>query len=113
VIKYRLVGYFIFAGQGSAGRLGFAMTHTTGYRRLPHAYDSAQWLLERLEPRTFLSATPAATPADLVAQANNAFAFDLYHQLAANSTGNVFFSPYSADTALEMVLQGANPTFAL
>jgi len=54
-----------------------------------------------------------AIPADLqadaaaVAAANNAFAFDLYHALSADATGNLFFSPFSISTALTMTLAGA------
>jgi serpin B len=70
-------------------------------------------LMESLEPRTLFSAAPAATPAQLVAQANNAFAFDLFQQLSKNNSGNIFFSPYSADTALEMALQGAKGVTAM
>jgi len=90
------------------------MTQQTTRRRPTRAYKSAlasaNMRIEPLEPRTFFSTTPAATPASLVAQANNAFAFDLFHQLG--NTGNLFFSPYSIATALEMTLQGANGTTA-
>lgn len=41
-----------------------------------------------------------------VAEANNAFAFDLYRQLARED-GNLFFSPYSLSSALAMVYAGA------
>jgi serpin B len=76
-------------------------------RSAPSVPAAARMWLEPLEPRTFFSATPAATPADLVAQANNAFAFDLFHELNHTHSGNLFFSPYSIATALEMTLQGA------
>jgi serpin B len=68
------------------------------------ADDSARILMESLEPRVLFSASPAV---DAVAQANNAFAIDLLAELSKSNTGNVFFSPYSAATALEMALQGA------
>ena len=68
---------------------------------------SAVALAERLEPRTLFSATPTATPVQLVAAANDAFAFDLMQQLAPDPAGNLFFSPYSVATAMEMTLQGA------
>jgi serpin B len=46
--------------------------------------------------------------ADPVPSANNAFAVDLYHRLAAEGPGkNVFFSPYSLFSALSMTAQGA------
>jgi serpin B len=64
--------------------------------------------METLESRVFLSAAPAPSAAELaVAQANNTFALNLLKQLPPDSSGNVFFSPYSADTAMEMALQGA------
>lgn len=47
---------------------------------------------------------PAQT--DAVAVANNAFALDLYRQLARGE-GNLFFSPYSLTSALAMVYGGA------
>jgi serine protease inhibitor len=43
---------------------------------------------------------------DDVISANNAFAFDLYSRLA-NQPGNLFFSPYSIETALAMTWAGA------
>ena len=43
-----------------------------------------------------------------VVRGNNAFAFDLYRQLAAGDDGkNLFFSPYSISTALAMTYAGA------
>ena len=44
-------------------------------------------------------------PNDVV-MANNAFAFDLYSHLE-NQSGNLFFSPYSIETALAMTWAGA------
>jgi serpin B len=38
---------------------------------------------------------------------NSTFAFNLYQQLVKNSTGNVFYSPYSISTALAMTYAGA------
>lgn len=42
-----------------------------------------------------------------VARSNNEFAFDLYGQLSAAESGNLFFSPASISTALAMVYAGA------
>ncbi|HEV7406011.1 MAG TPA: serpin family protein [Chthoniobacteraceae bacterium] len=45
-----------------------------------------------------------------IAEASNAFGFDLYARLAAdkrNEGKNLFFSPYSITTALDMVAEGA------
>jgi len=52
---------------------------------------------------------PAADPSALeaLADGNAAFAFDLYHILAAED-GNLFFSPYSSSVALAMTYAGAN-----
>src|SRR4051794_41104090 len=41
------------------------------------------------------------------AEANNAFACDLYARLAKGGEGNLFCSPYSIETALAMTLAGA------
>src|SRR5205814_1564208 len=47
-------------------------------------------------------------PANPVAGANNAFAFDLYARLAREKEGKgLFFSPYSVTNALVMVAEGA------
>jgi serpin B len=62
-----------------------------------------------LSSRGMSEANPAAeTPTDTarVAQDRNAFAFDLYAQLAGRE-GNLFFSPYSISTALAMTYAGA------
>lgn len=58
-------------------------------------------------------AAPAQSPAagtddQRLAAANNAFAFNLLKQLAkARPVGNVFISPYSVSTVLQMVANGA------
>lgn len=41
-----------------------------------------------------------------VVDANNQFAFDLYHELKANQ-GNIFYSPYSISSALAITYEGA------
>ena len=51
-------------------------------------------------------AEPQVIKADHVAQGNNAFALDLYGQLK-DKPGNLFFSPYSISTALNMTYVGA------
>jgi serpin B len=53
----------------------------------------------------FLSVTSANAASDL-ANANNAFAFDLYKNLA-KEPGNLVVSPFSIDTALTMAYAGA------
>lgn len=51
----------------------------------------------------------AAPDAQKLADANNAFAFDLLKQLAKDQPSeNLFISPYSAATVLEMVCDGAD-----
>jgi serpin B len=52
------------------------------------------------------SAMATETPT-WIAQANNAFALDLYGRLTAGSQGNLFFSPNSIETALAMTYAGA------
>jgi serine protease inhibitor len=44
---------------------------------------------------------------DLQVQGNNEFAFDLYHRLASDNTGNLFMSPYSVSAALAVTYAGA------
>ena len=44
-------------------------------------------------------------------KADNQFAFELYSRLATNK-GNIFFSPYSLSSALEMTYEGARGTTA-
>jgi len=91
------------------------MIRTIPRRKFPRHFNplrpaAARILLEALEPRLCFSASLA--PIDAVAQANNAFAFDLYKQLRKTNPGNIFFSPYSISTALEMALQGARGSTA-
>ncbi|MBP7936434.1 MAG: serpin family protein [Phycisphaerae bacterium] len=54
------------------------------------------------------AAAPTSAPSDqqALAEGNNRFAFSLYAQLRSG-TGNLFFSPYSISTALEMTYAGA------
>jgi len=51
-------------------------------------------------------ATASEDDLDRLVAGNNAFAFDLYHQLRS-SDGNLFFSPTSISTALAMTYAGA------
>ena len=49
----------------------------------------------------------------MLSEANNAFACDLYRQLASdNPSDNLFFSPYSMFNALAMCAEGARGTTA-
>jgi serpin B len=43
-----------------------------------------------------------------VAEANNNFAFDLYHVIKEKEKGNIFYSPYSIFSALAMTYEGAD-----
>jgi serpin B len=64
---------------------------------------------ESLHARTARDTSPDA-PADDISQLvadNNAFAFDLYHQVASEQDGNLIFSPYSISLAFAMVYAGA------
>lgn len=45
-----------------------------------------------------------------IAAANNAFAFDMYSEIANTSEGNMFLSPYSIFTAMAMCYEGAEST---
>jgi serpin B len=53
--------------------------------------------------------TPRPSPysAENVVDANNGFALDLYAQLAQDTDGNLFFSPYSISSALAVTYEGA------
>ena len=53
---------------------------------------------------------PDATHGDQLGRDNQAFAFDLYGQLASTSSDNLFFSPYSISVALAMTYVGARGT---
>jgi serpin B len=53
--------------------------------------------------------TVAATAVSALTAANTSTAIDLYHQLAT-TPGNLFFSPYSIETALSMAVAGARGT---
>jgi serpin B len=63
-------------------------------------------LLTLLLCAQFVSAqdTPDFSP---LVEGNNAFAFDLYQQLATTNDGNILYSPYSISVALAMTYAGA------
>jgi len=44
---------------------------------------------------------------EVVTNANNKFAFDLYSKLAKSEKGNIFYSPYSISAALALTYEGA------
>lgn len=50
---------------------------------------------------------PSTSTPQTIAARNNAFAFDLYHQVSQKQYGNIFFSPSSISTALAMTYAGA------
>ena len=57
---------------------------------------------------------PIKAEKNLAVEPSNAFACDLYNQLAAENPGaNLFFSPYSVSSALGMTLEGARGDTAL
>lgn len=58
-----------------------------------------------VQPAGFKQYAPAKDTSDTVNAANQ-FAFELYNQYK-NTTDNVFFSPYSISSALEMTYEGA------
>jgi serpin B len=57
-------------------------------------------------PAADVSAVPVGDVASVVTS-NTSFAVDLYTRLAANTAGNVIFSPHSMSTALAMTFAGA------
>jgi len=50
---------------------------------------------------------PPTTNRAALVDGNNAFAFDLYHQLAAEQSGNLIFSPYSISLNMALLYAGA------
>ncbi|MCP5020822.1 MAG: hypothetical protein GY930_03505 [bacterium] len=54
-----------------------------------------------------LVAEQGNAPQLIVGHANNAFGLDIYAQLASESEGDLFFSPYSISVGLSMALEGA------
>jgi serpin B len=50
---------------------------------------------------------PATSAVQQAGQSSNAFAIDLYRRLSQEQAGNMFLSPYSIATALEMTYAGA------
>lgn len=54
--------------------------------------------------------SPEVSPATVgdLAQGNNRFAFDFYHQVAGQSSENLIYSPYSISLAFSMVYAGAS-----
>ena len=64
-----------------------------------------------LYPASFLLLLSAGTNGQKpkqVAQANNAFAFDMYEKVAETNKGNIFFSPNSISNAFAMCYGGAS-----
>lgn len=58
-------------------------------------------------PRPVVAASPSSGDALGAAESVNAFAFDLYRQLAKDEKGNVFFSPQNISSAFAMLYAGA------
>ena len=67
------------------------------------AGGAAWWMIRR---DGFTPPPPWTDDMQVIADGNNRFAFDLYAQLRQKE-GNLFFSPYSAHTALAMTATGA------
>ncbi|MFA6313758.1 MAG: serpin family protein [Sterolibacterium sp.] len=105
-----LVGTQVFLGYG----LDEADMLVNGKYGLVHAFAEPVPVVRSSLQRI---AAPSVADADKAALAsgNSAFALDLYRQLAgdaANSGGNIFFSPLSISVALAMTYAGANGTTA-
>ena len=98
-----LVPIALLGTAGCAPALPPAATPTGPGSESPRAPGSSLVISDR--PRDL---SPAAAPEDVraLADSNAAFAFDLYHVLAADE-GNLFFSPYSISLALAMTYAGA------
>lgn len=79
----------------------FFMNLTACEERVSSGYEHVNSELERLSAQDVTEAE-----IELVADRINAFAFDLYQKMAADKK-NIFFSPYSIETALTMVYAGS------
>lgn len=71
--------------------------------------DSPEEAPAEPEPTEPPAVEPATTDTEdaSVADATNTFAVDMYHRLADDADGNIFFSPTSIHTALSMTYAGA------
>jgi serpin B len=67
------------------------------------AFIAWRWYLQE----RFTPPPPWTDEMQVVADGNNRFAFDVYGKLRETEKGNLFFSPYSAHTALAMTATGA------
>ncbi len=90
-------------------RLACPLTFVMNIRALRFAGHCAAGvlLLPGLPPLLAQSAPPTTLPPAALASASNAFACDLYRQIATAPQANVFFSPWSLETALAMTWAGA------
>jgi serpin B len=82
---------------------GCSNSSSGGGSTSPQDYGVVQSSLSR-------NMSPSVAPADLqtLTTGNTAFAFDMYHAIAAgNETDNLFYSPYSVSIALAMTYAGA------
>jgi len=62
---------------------------------------------EPLQPPQANDAGSTSEGIQEVVNANNKFAFDLYHELSKKEEGNIFYSPYSISSALAITYEGA------
>jgi serpin B len=81
-------------------------TSTIPTTTIPTGASVSFQIVKADEPRI---TSPNVSSNDLLAlvKGNTNFAFDLYQKLKKNSTGNMFYSPYSISTALAMTYAGA------
>ncbi|MBN2531082.1 MAG: serpin family protein [Deltaproteobacteria bacterium] len=85
---------------------GLAMLMLAGCSSSDGAPREKFEVLESVLPR-ITAPDVAASDVDQCVSGNNGFAMDLYGQLATQTDGNLFYSPYSISVALSMVYGGA------
>ncbi len=99
MMKYTLIAM--------SSALLFGLLTTMAFSRTPAPPDSPE-LLEKRRKDALKNFNQA-----VAVEANNAFAIQLYSQLAKENEGsNLFFSPFSMESALAMTYEGARGTTA-
>lgn len=107
VLNVGIVLYALLTAAGSMIIIGrIIVKHLSGYASWPAVSCDRK---EEAKDRT--TSRPVGPEERVLAQANNEFTLDLYHQVR-NRAGNIFLSPYSISTAIAMTYAGARENTA-